>query len=179
MSPFLPRLLALLAGLAGLAHAAAPAKPNIIFILGDDVGIGDIGISGSDHFKTPHIDALARGGINFTHGYAEPLCGPSRATILTGRYVFRTGATNQDATGRFTPKAETMTPAVLKSAGYVTSSIGKWGQLPLGPADFGFDDYFKFSGSGVYWKSQGKKGETVEVTETKAVGCGISYSKSK
>jgi arylsulfatase A-like enzyme len=67
---------------------------------------------------------------NFTHAYAEPLCGPSRATILTGRYVFRTGSTNQDATGRFTPKAETMMPTVLKQAGYVTASIGKWGQLP-------------------------------------------------
>ena len=145
-------------GLAASLFAAAPApqKPNIIFILGDDVGIGDIGCSGSDRFKTPNIDALARGGINFTHAYAEPLCGPSRATILTGRYVFRTGATNQDATGRFKPTDETMMPVVLKQAGYVTSSIGKWGQLPLGPAEFGFDDYLKFQGSGVYWNTQDK-----------------------
>ena len=159
MSPFLLRPLALLAGLAGLAHAAAPAKPNIIFILGDDVGIGDIGISGSDHFKTPHIDALARGGINFTHGYAEPLCGPSRATILTGRYVFRTGATNQDATGRMKREVETFMPAYLKAAGYVTSCIGKWGQLPLGPGEFGFDDWMKFRGSGVYWNQSKTKAE--------------------
>ena len=157
------RLLLLLPLLMAALAAATPSKPNIIFILGDDVGIGDIGCSGSDRFKTPNIDALARGGINFTHAYAEPLCGPSRATILTGRYVFRTGSTNQDATGRFTPKAETMMPTVLKQAGYVTASIGKWGQLPLGPAEFGFDDYFKFSGSGAYWRSQGKKGETVEI----------------
>ena len=116
-------------------------KPNIIFILGDDVGIGDIACTGADHFKTPHIDALARGGTLFTHAYAQPLCGPSRATILTGRYAFRTGATNQDSTGRMTPAAETFMPKVLKQAGYVTAAIGKWGQLPLGPADFGFDDY--------------------------------------
>jgi arylsulfatase A len=149
---------------ASLVHAASAAKkPNIIFILGDDVGIGDIGCTGSDRFTTPHIDALARGGTVFKHAYAEPLCGPSRATILTGRYVFRTGATNQDATGRFTPAAETMMPAVLKQAGYVTSSIGKWGQLPLGPKEFGFDDYLKFQGSGAYWKSQGKKGESFEL----------------
>ncbi len=140
-----------------------PQKPNIIFILGDDVGIGDIGCTGSDRFKTPHIDALARGGTMFKHAYAEPLCGPSRATILTGRYVFRTGATNQDATGRFKPADETMMPVVLKQAGYVTSSIGKWGQLPLGPAEFGFDDYLKFQGSGVYWNSQGKKAENFEL----------------
>ena len=139
-----------------LAAAATPPKPNIIFILGDDVGIGDIGCTGSDRYKTPHIDALARGGTMFKHAYAEPLCGPSRATILTGRYVFRTGATNQDSTGRFTPAAETMMPKVLKTVGYVTSSIGKWGQLPLGPQEFGFDDYLKFQGSGVYWNTQDK-----------------------
>jgi arylsulfatase A len=144
------------------ASARAAAKPNIIFILGDDVGIGDIGCTGSDRYKTPHIDALARGGTIFRRAYAEPLCGPSRATILTGRYVFRTGATNQDATGRFKPSDETMMPVVLKPAGYVTSMIGKWGQLPLGPAEFGFDDYLKFQSSGVYWNTQGKKGETYE-----------------
>ena len=137
-------------------------KPNIIFILGDDVGMGDVACSGGDHYKTPNIDALGRHGTIFTHAYAEPLCGPSRATILTGRYVFRTGATNQDSTGRFKPTDETMMPVILKKAGYVTSSIGKWGQLPLGPADFGFDDYLKFKGSGIYWNTQ-EKGKTYEV----------------
>lgn len=142
--------------------AGRAAKPNIIFILGDDVGIGDISCTGADRCKTPNIDALAAGGTIFSHAYAEPLCGPSRATILTGRYVFRTGSTNQDATGRFRPKDETMMPAVLKPAGYVTSAIGKWGQLPLGPAEFGFDDYLKFQGSGVYWNTQ-DHGKTYEL----------------
>jgi arylsulfatase A len=140
-----------------LASAPPPgAKPNIIFILGDDVGVGDIACTGADRYKTPNIDKLARGGMIFTHAYATPLCGPSRATILTGRYLFRTGATNQDATGRFKPADETMMPPVLKQAGYVTASIGKWGQLPLRPSDFGFDDYLMFSGSGVYWNTQDK-----------------------
>ena len=161
------RLLSVLAGLLPLvvtsrAASAAPPKPNIIFILGDDVGIGDIGCTGADRCKTPNIDALARGGIVFSHAYAEPLCGPSRATILTGRYVFRTGSTNQDSTGRFRPKDEIMMPTVLKPAGYVTSSIDKWGQLPLGPAEFGFDDYLKFQGSGIYWNTQ-DKGKTYEL----------------
>ena len=131
-------------------------RPNIIFILGDDVGIGNIACTGADRYKTPNIDALARGGTLFKYAYAQPLCGPSRATILTGRYAFRTGATNQDSTGRMTPAAETMMPKVLKQAGYVTASIGKWGQLPLGPTDFGFDDYLKFTGSGIYWNTQDK-----------------------
>ena len=141
-------------------------KPNIIFILGDDVGIGDIACTGADRYKTPNIDALARGGTLFKYAYAQPLCGPSRATILTGRYAFRTGATNQDSTGRMTPAAETMMPKVLKQAGYITASIGKWGQLPLGPADFGFDDYLKFTGSGIYWNTQ-DKGKTYELNGKK------------
>ena len=136
---------------------AAPAKPNIIFILADDLGIGNVGCYGADNYRTPNIDQLAAGGMRFTHCYTAPLCGPSRALIMTGRYAFRTGATNQDATGRMKREVETMMPAYLKPAGYVTSCIGKWGQLPLGPGEFGFDDWFKFRGSGVYWNmSKGK-----------------------
>ncbi|MCX6950979.1 MAG: sulfatase-like hydrolase/transferase [Verrucomicrobia bacterium] len=154
---FLPALVVfagLLAPVALSQAAPAPAKPNIIFILADDYGVGEVSAYGADNYKTPNIDALARGGTRYTHAYTPSLCGPSRATILTGRYLFRTGATNQDATGRFTPAAETMMPAILKKAGYVTAAVGKWGQLPLGPAEFGFDQYLKFQGSGVYWNTQ-------------------------
>ena len=135
---------------------AGERKPNIVFILADDLGIGGVSCYGADSFKTPNIDRLAQGGIRFTHGYTAPLCGPSRAIIMTGRYAFRTGATNQDATGRMKPSVETFMPRVMKPAGYVTACIGKWGQLPLGPAEFGFDEYLKFTGSGVYWNTQDK-----------------------
>ncbi len=131
-------------------------KPNIVFILADDLGIGDVGCYGADNFKTPHIDQLARGGTRYTNAYTAPLCGPSRALIMTGRYAFRTGATNQDATGEMKPSVETMMPKVLKQAGYASVAIGKWGQLPLGPAEFGFDEHLKFTGSGAYWNSQPK-----------------------
>ena len=148
--------------------AAAPArKPNIIFILADDYGVGEVGCYGADNYKTPNIDALARSGIRYTHAYTAALCGPSRALILTGRYAFRTGAVNQDQTGLFTPAAETMMPKVLKPAGYITAAIGKWGQLPLGPAEFGFDDYLKFKGSGIYWNTQDKGTNYVVNGETK------------
>ncbi len=140
-----------------LLHAAP--RPNIIFILADDLGVGNVSCYGADNYRTPNIDALASGGIRFTHGYTAPLCGPSRALIMTGRYAFRTGATNQDATGRMKREVETMMPAYLKSAGYVSSCIGKWGQLPLGPAEFGFDDFLKFRGSGVYWNNTKAKAE--------------------
>jgi arylsulfatase A len=154
-----------------LGAAADPArKPSIIFILADDYGIGEVGCYGADHYQTPNIDALARSGIRYTHAYTAPLCGPSRALILTGRYAFRTGAVNQDQTGLFTPAAETMIPRVLKPAGYVTTSIGKWGQLPRDPAAFGFDDYLKFTGSGIYWNTQ-EKGKTYVVNgKTRKLG---------
>ncbi len=154
----LNRLLALTVVLAFACFpAAAQAKrPNIIFILADDYGVGEVGSYGADNYKTPNIDALAKGGTRYTHAYTPSLCGPSRATLLTGRYLFRTGATNQDATGRFTPAAETMMPKILKGAGYVSAAVGKWGQLPLGPAEFGFDEYLKFQGSGAYWNTQDK-----------------------
>ncbi len=136
---------------------AQDKKPNIIFILADDLGIDGVGAYGADFFKTPSIDKLAKEGIRYTNAYTVPLCGPSRALILTGRYGFRTGAVNQDMTGDMKPSVETMMPSILKKAGYATSMIGKWGQLPLGPAEFGFDDYLRFFGSGVYVNETDKK----------------------
>ena len=159
MQHILIGLLAVLA-LPALLHAE-PKKPNIVFILADDLGIGNVGCYGADRVKTPNIDALARGGVRHTHAYTAPLCGPSRALIMTGRYAFRTGATNQDATGQMKPANEKMIPKLLKPAGYVSSMIGKWGQLPLEPSDWGFDDSFRFKGSGVYWSTQEKPGRYV------------------
>ena len=152
------RLLALALGsFVAVFGALAADKPNIVFILADDLGIGNVGCYGADAtVKTPHIDALARGGTRYTNAYTVPLCGPSRAAILSGRYAFRTGATNQDATGEMKPSVETFLPKTLKTAGYASSMIGKWGQLPLGPAEFGFDEHLKFQGSGIYWNSQAK-----------------------
>jgi arylsulfatase A len=145
----------LLAGSVDL-WAQGARKPNIIFILADDLGVNGLSCYGADKYKTPHLDRLAAGGTRYTNAYTAPLCGPSRALIMTGRYAFRTGATNQDATGRITPEKETFLPKVLKQADYVSTMIGKWGQLPLGPAEFGFDEHLKFTGSGTYWNSQDK-----------------------
>jgi arylsulfatase A len=136
----------------GIACAAEQPKPNIIFILADDLGLGNVSCYGADKFKTPHIDALAKGGVRFTYSYAAPLCGPSRCELLSGRYAFHTGMTGNDSGHVVKPQNEKMIPTVLKAAGYVTASAGKWGQLPLQPSDFGFDEYFRFQGSGVYWK---------------------------
>jgi arylsulfatase A len=144
------------AGLASLFGASA--KPNIVYILADDLGFAELGCNGSDRYKTPYIDALANSGVRFTRFYTVPLCGPSRALILTGRYGFRSGAVTQDACKtiiRTGEKAEVMIPTVLKKAGYASALIGKWGQLtPSGdPSDWGFDHELYYKGSGMYWNS--------------------------
>ena len=108
-------LVSVLLALVCLVSSAAP-KPNIVFILADDLGFAELGCNGSDRYKTPNIDALAKSGVRFTRFYTAPLCGPSRALILTGRYGFRSGAVTQDACKtiiRTGEKAEVMIPAVL------------------------------------------------------------------
>jgi arylsulfatase A len=144
----------LLAGfLAGAFGQETPAKPNIIFILSDDVGLGDIGCCGGA-FKTPQLDALAKSGTRFEYCYSTPLCGPSRCQFLTGRYPFRTGLINNQSHNAVAPSREIMIPTVLKKAGYVTASVGKWGQICFGPGEWGFDEYLVFPGSGRYWRDQ-------------------------
>jgi len=161
-----PRPLAVLAFLFAFClnpvFGATNAKPNIVYILADDLGFAELGCNGADKYKTPNIDALANSGVRFTHFYTAPLCGPSRSLILTGRYAFRTGAVSQDACKslvRSGDKAEQMIPTVLKKAGYATALIGKWGQLsPSGsPAEWGFEHDFHFKGSGMYWNGKAVK----------------------
>lgn len=141
---------ALLAADNPLATASKADKPNIIFILADDLGLGDVGYTGGS-YKTPKIDALAKSGTVFTHCYSAPLCGPSRCEIMTGRYPFRTGMISNDSAPALVPPTEIMMPKVLKPAGYVTGQVGKWSQLPLQPSDWGFDEYLRFPGGGQYW----------------------------
>ena len=150
-------LLALIAATATIARAAdlpaTAARPNIILILSDDVGLGDIHCCGGP-FKTPHIDSLAARGTRFENCYSTPLCGPSRCQLLTGRYPFRTGLNSNQSRNAVDPRREVMIPTVLKHAGYVTASVGKWGQICLGPGEWGFDEYLVFPGSGRYWRDQ-------------------------
>ncbi|MDB6119451.1 MAG: hypothetical protein JWO08_3232 [Verrucomicrobiaceae bacterium] len=152
-----PRILSILCAAAfGLLRAvshAAPQKPNIIFILSDDVGLGDVHCTGGP-FKTPNIEAMAQGGTRFQFCYAAPLCGPSRCEILTGRYPFRTGHNSNGSANSVSPEKEVMIPTVMKKAGYATASAGKWGQICLGPKEWGFDEHIVFKGSGRYWNTQ-------------------------
>jgi arylsulfatase A-like enzyme len=152
-------LLALLWASAASAHAQAPppasgaARPNVVLIVMDDVGYGDIGSYGAKDIRTPNIDRLAREGTRFTDFYAAPTCTPMRASLITGRYYQRVrlerplgapGPATRDlglaATGRSLPQ-------LLKSSGYATGLFGKWhlGYKPeYSPAAHGFDSFFGF-----------------------------------
>jgi arylsulfatase A len=154
---------------AALQAATTPAKPNIVFILADDLGFAELSCNGGEAYKTPNIDALAKGGVRFSNFYTVPLCGPSRALILTGRYGFRTRAVDQDGSGTMVREgegAEIMTPTVLKKAGYTTAMIGKWGQiLPCGDAtQWGFDHVMSAKASGIFWNVE-KSAELIKASK--------------
>jgi len=114
----------------GKAAAAQQAKkPNIIFIFADDYGIGGVSCYGSDRFKTPNLDALAQTGVRFEYCFSMPLCAPSRAMCMTGRYPFRTGVVDNGTGDRAHPDKELCIAKVMKQAGYATAVAGKWRQL--------------------------------------------------
>jgi arylsulfatase A len=104
-------------------------RPNIIFILADDYGIGGVGCYGSDRFKTPTLDALAQTGIKFEYCFSMPLCAPSRGVCMMGRYPFRTGVVDNGSGSRAHPDKEVCIAKVMKQAGYATAVAGKWRQL--------------------------------------------------
>src|SRR6185437_5812753 len=109
---------------AAMAAAAGRRPPNIIIILADDLGCHDLGCWGAADLKTPNIDKLAESGARFTNWYAAaPVCAPSRAALLAGRYPVRAGLPNN---GLPLPESEVTEADCLKKAGYATGIVGKW-----------------------------------------------------
>jgi len=136
----------LLAQLAAL-YAEGSSKPNIVLILADDLGYGDLACFGGKDIKTPNINSLARDGMKFTSFYVHQRCSPSRLAFMTGCYAHRVGTTKviypRDRIG-INP-AEITTPELLKQAGYTCGIVGKWhlgDWEPFHPLNHGFD-YFK------------------------------------
>ena len=127
---------------------AQTAPPNIVVILADDLGYGDVGFNGCPDIPTPNIDSVATNGALCTNGYStHPYCSPSRAGLITGRYQQRFGHENQENPRLGLPTAEILLPQILKPAGYTCGAIGKWhlgGDPNLHPLPRGFDEFFGF-----------------------------------
>lgn len=131
----------------GMAAAQATAsRPNIVVIMTDDQGSHDLGCYGAQDLKTPHIDALAASGARFTNWYSNaPVCAPSRAALMTGRYPARAGVVTNGQV--LDPGKQKTTATLLKGAGYATALIGKWhlGSTPeTMPNAQGFDYFYGF-----------------------------------
>ncbi|NQT51242.1 sulfatase [bacterium] len=144
-------------GLMRSAGAAPADRPNVVLILIDDLGWADVGCYGSTFHETPHIDRLATQGLRFTDAYAAPVCSPTRASILTGKYTASVGITDF-IPGHYRPYAKLVVPkndlflshdedtiaAAMKRAGYRTACFGKW-HLGWGkehnPGKYGFEEF--------------------------------------
>ncbi|MEY2880666.1 MAG: hypothetical protein RLZZ15_3046 [Verrucomicrobiota bacterium] len=147
------RVLVFLPALAVVAAAQAP-KPNIIFILADDLGYGELGSYGQKQIATPHLDRMAAEGMRFTQFYAgNTVCAPSRSVLMTGRHMGHTrvrGNAGGGARGeaQFLQPGDVTVAGVLKKAGYATGLVGKWGLGEPGsvgdPQKHGFDYFFGF-----------------------------------
>jgi arylsulfatase A-like enzyme len=132
---------------------AGVSRPNVILIIMDDVGYGDVGSYGAKDIRTPNIDRLAREGIRFTDFYAAPTCSPTRASLISGRYYQRAGI--ERPIGAFGPATRSLglpatghsLPQLLKNGGYATGLVGKWhlGYTPeYSPRAHGFEYFFGF-----------------------------------
>jgi arylsulfatase A-like enzyme len=149
------------------AAPIADRRPNIIFILTDDQGYGDLSCHGHPVLRTPHIDRLHREGARFIDFHVSPTCSPTRSALLTGRHEFRNGVTHTILEReRLTPSAITLAD-VLRSAGYTTGIFGKWhlGDEPAYQPDRrGFDEVFIHGGGGIGQTFPGSCGDAPDNT---------------
>ncbi len=127
-------------------------QPNIILVLTDDQGFGDLGVHGNDKIKTPNIDNFAKQSVEFTQFYTSPVCTPTRASLMTGRYNFRTRAIDTYMGRAMMDPDEVTIAEILKSAGYKTGIFGKWhlgDNYPMRAIDQGFDEALVILGGGL------------------------------
>ena len=160
-----------LAGLGvGRLATAQAAKPNIIFIMADDLGFADVSCYGQRDYTTPNIDRLATEGFRFTQAYSNSaVCTPTRVALITGRYQYRLPVGLEEpispltAKGIGLPPSHPTLPSILKKADYATELIGKWhlGFLPeFSPIKSGYDKFFGFFGGTAHYFDHGAKSRT-------------------
>lgn len=141
------RVLLFAAALLSLVSAWAEKKPNVVLIITDDQGWGDLSIHGNSNIRTPNIDSIGHKGANFKYFYVSPVCSPTRASLFTGRYAKRTGVVGVNKGGERIDTDETLLSEILKQNGYVTGGFGKWHnglQYPYHPNSRGFDEWYGF-----------------------------------
>lgn len=127
-------------------------KPNVILIMTDDQGIGDFGFTGNPYIKTPNIDKLASQSLNLTNFYVSPVCAPTRASLMTGKFSERTGVYDTYNGGATMSSNEITIAELMKDNGYQTGIFGKWhlgDNYPYRPIDQGFEEALVFRGGGV------------------------------
>jgi len=146
-----------------LAAATQDRQPNVVLIITDDQGYGDVGIHGNAQIRTPHLDALAKESFQFDAFHVQPVCSPTRSALLTGRYTYRTGVVDTFQ-GRSMMHADEVTLAeMLGGAGYRTGIFGKWhlgDNYPLRPHDQGFHQAIYHSGGGLRQPSDPPEGNS-------------------
>jgi arylsulfatase A-like enzyme len=135
-----------------VAFGAEPRRPNVLLVITDDQGHGDLGFHGNPKIKTPHLDAFAKQSVRLTHFHVSPVCSPTRASLLTGRYNYRTGVVDTFI-GRSLMHSDEVTLAeMLGAAGYRTGIFGKWhlgDNYPLRAIDQGFQEALILRGGGI------------------------------
>ncbi len=143
----------LMTGTTGPAHGAPKGRrPSIVLILTDDQGYGDLGCHGNERIRTPNLDRLHAESVRFTQFYASPVCSPTRASLMTGRYNYRTGAIDTYIGRSMMHPEETTVAELLRKDGYRTGIFGKWhlgDNYPMRPCDQGFDESLVHNGGGL------------------------------
>jgi arylsulfatase A-like enzyme len=147
-----PMLIASLSIFASAASAAAERRPNIVLIMTDDQGFGDLGAHGNPKIKTPNLDKFAGESVWLKNFYVSPVCAPTRASLLTGRYNYRTGVVDTYLGRALMYPDEVTLAEVLSGAGYRTGIFGKWhlgDNAPMRPIDQGFGESLVIKGGGI------------------------------
>ncbi len=156
-SAFLSQVLCLVAVVGGISQQALASKPNIIVVMPDDMGYGDLGVTGNPIVQTPNLDRFAGQSVHLTDFYVSPVCSPTRACLMTGRYNYRTRVVDTYKGRSMMDCAEVTIAEVLKEAGYATGIFGKWhlgDNYPMRPQDQGFDRTLIHRGGGLAQPSE-------------------------